>query len=77
MKYMHVTVERTALGYFKPGTTITLKFILFYSYYAQFYISRHDSCTAECFTVLDSAILKFQIKIKEAMHIKWENPAAF
>ena len=31
----------------------------------------HDSCT---FTILDSAISKFQIKIKEAMHIKWENP---
>ena len=34
----------------------------------------HDSCTAECFTILDSAVSKFQIKIKEAMHIKWENP---
>ena len=34
----------------------------------------HDSCTAECFTILDSAVSKFQIKIKEAMRIKWENP---
>ena len=34
----------------------------------------HDSCTAECFTILDSAVSKFQIKIKEVMHIKWENP---
>ena len=36
----------------------------------------HDSCTCttECFTILDSAALKFQIKIKEALHIKWENP---
>ena len=29
---------------------------------------------AECFTILGSAVSKFQIKIKEAMHIKWENP---
>ena len=34
----------------------------------------HNSCTTECFTILDSAVSKFQIKIKEAMHIKWENP---
>ena len=34
----------------------------------------HDSCTVECFTILDSAVSKFQIKIKVAMHIKWENP---
>ncbi len=35
----------------------------------------HDSCTAERFTILDFAASKFQIKIKEAMHIKWENRA--
>ena len=34
----------------------------------------HDSCDTECFTILDSAASKFQIKIKEALHIKWENP---
>ena len=34
----------------------------------------HDSCNTECFTILDSAASKFQIKIKEALHIKWENP---
>ena len=34
----------------------------------------HDSCATECFTILDSAASKFQIKIKEALHIKWENP---
>ena len=36
----------------------------------------HDycTCTTACFTILDSAASKFQIKIKEALHIKWENP---
>ena len=34
----------------------------------------HDSCNTEGFTILDSAASKFQIKIKEALHIKWENP---
>ena len=29
----------------------------------------HDSCNTECFTILDSAASKFQIKIKEALHI--------
>ena len=33
----------------------------------------HDSCATECFTILDSVASKFQIKIKEALHIKWEN----
>jgi len=34
----------------------------------------HDSCDTECFTILDSASSKFQIKIREALQIKWENP---
>ena len=34
----------------------------------------HDSCATECLAILDSAASKFQIKIKEALHIKWENP---
>ena len=34
----------------------------------------HDSCDTECFTILDPATSKLQIKIKEALHIKWENP---
>ena len=34
----------------------------------------HDSCDTECFTILDSAASKFKIKIKEALHIKWESP---
>ena len=34
----------------------------------------HDSCNTEYFTILYSATLKFQIKIKEALHIKRENP---
>ena len=33
-----------------------------------------DSCNTECFTILDSAASKFQIKMKEALHIKWDNP---
>ena len=32
-----------------------------------------DSCATECFTISDSVASKFQIKIKEALHIKWEN----
>ena len=34
----------------------------------------HNSCDTECFTMLDSATSKFQIEIKEALHIVWENP---
>ena len=33
-----------------------------------------DSCNTECFTILDSAASKFQIKMKEALHITWDNP---
>ena len=40
----------------------------------QSYRACHDSCDTECFMMLDSAVLKFQIKIKEALHIEWENP---
>ena len=32
------------------------------------------SCSADCFTVLDSATTKFQVKLKESMYIKWEKP---
>ena len=35
-----------------------------------------NSCSAESFTILDSAAAtKFQIKIKEALRINWEKPA--
>ena len=34
----------------------------------------HDSCDTECFTISDSAASKFQIQIKEALHIKREDP---
>ena len=30
-----------------------------------------DSCSTECFTILDSVNSRFKIKIKEALHIKW------
>lgn len=33
-----------------------------------------DSCGTECFTILDSAASKYKIKIKEALHIKWDKP---
>ena len=36
--------------------------------------SCHISCSADCFTVLDSATTKFQVKLKESMKIKWEKP---
>ena len=34
----------------------------------------HQSCSADCFEILDSAPTKFQLKLKEAMHINWEKP---
>jgi len=34
----------------------------------------HDSCSAESFTILDSAALSFQVEIKEVLYIKWEIP---
>ena len=34
-----------------------------------------NSCSAESFTILDYATSKFQIKIKEALYIKWDNPS--
>ena len=33
-----------------------------------------QSCSADCFEILDSAPTKFQLKLKEAMHIDWEKP---
>ena len=33
-----------------------------------------DACGTECFTILDSAASKYKIKIKEALHIKWDKP---
>ena len=32
-------------------------------------------CSAECFKVIDHATTKFQVKIKEALHISWEQPS--
>ena len=29
---------------------------------------------SECFKVMDHATTKFQVKIKEALHISWEQP---
>ena len=33
-----------------------------------------QSCSTDCFKILDSAPTKFQLKLKEAMHINWEKP---
>ena len=33
-----------------------------------------QSCSADCFEILYSAPTKFQLKLKEAMHINWEKP---
>ena len=33
-----------------------------------------QSCSADYFEILDSAPTKFQLKLKEAMHINWETP---
>ena len=32
-------------------------------------------CSEDCFEILDSASTSFQLKIKEAMHILWEQPS--
>ena len=32
-------------------------------------------CSEDCFKILDSASTSFQLKIKEAMHILWEQPS--
>ena len=32
-------------------------------------------CSFNCFSILDSALTNFQLKIKEALHIEWEQPA--
>jgi len=29
----------------------------------------HQSCSADCFEILDTATTKFQLELKEAMHI--------
>ena len=34
-----------------------------------------NSCSAECSKVIDRATTKFQVKIKEALHISWEQPS--
>ena len=31
-----------------------------------------QSCSSDCFEILDSAPTKFQLKLKEAMHTNWE-----
>ena len=33
-----------------------------------------QSCSTDCFEILDSAPTKFQLKLKKAMHINWEKP---
>ena len=33
-----------------------------------------QACSGDCFEILDSAPTKFQLKLKEAMHINWEKP---
>ena len=32
-------------------------------------------CLDNCFSILDTASTSFQLKIKEALHIGWENPS--
>ena len=34
-----------------------------------------SSCSAECFKVIDHATTKFQVEIKEALHISWDQPS--
>ena len=43
------------------------------------YLQQSEACrssrSAECFKVIDHATTKFQVKIKEALHISWEQPS--
>ena len=32
-------------------------------------------CNNDCFSILDHAHTKYQLKIKEALHISWEKPS--
>ena len=34
-----------------------------------------DQCPASCFDILDCASTKYQLKIKEGLHITWEKPS--
>ena len=34
-----------------------------------------DLCSENCFSILDTASTPFQLEIKEALHIGWENPS--
>ena len=34
-----------------------------------------DVCNEDCFEIIDTAISKYQLKLKEAMHIKWVRPS--
>ena len=34
-----------------------------------------SKCNSDCFTLLDSASTRYQLKIKESMHIEWEKPS--
>ena len=33
-----------------------------------------NSCSSDCFEIIDSASTKFQLKLKEAIHVNWEKP---
>jgi len=34
----------------------------------------HQSCSTDCFEILDSTPTKFQLKLKEVIHINWRKP---
>ena len=34
-----------------------------------------DQCDASCFDIIDCASTKYQLKIKEGLHITWEKPS--
>jgi len=35
-----------------------------------------QSCSADCFEILDSAPTKFKLELREAMHITWETSSS-
>ena len=62
------------IAFFKELLRLLIFLSMFLYRHLQSSRACHDSCDTECFTILDSADSKFKIKIKEALHIKWESP---
>lgn len=49
-------------------------FILFFINFLYNSPQCHTLCSDECFSILDHTSTAFQVKIKEVIHIQWEQP---